>query len=223
MVHVQVRLPVDRRLQKRKGGGAAMALVSNSTAMLKQNYHQTFEIHTEGNRKVVTRHTLLLNPQSLTQAEQAKVSVTQTLGGAYVTDFGEGLQQVTIAGTTGYKQRYNADGELRDGFEEFVHFRNEVYRKFVKTNDPDYMMFWYNWEDKEYYRIQPISFRLQRSVSESLLYRYEFVFTCLNEATKGYTSPEIANPNLDFISIGSSLSSMANNATVIVNALVSKL
>ena len=197
-----------------------MALVSKKTAKTKKNYHQTFEIHTKGNTEVVVRHTLLLNPQSLTQAEQAKVSVTQTLGGVYVTDFGEGLSQVTISGTTGYKQRYNDDGELRDGFEEFIHFRNEVYRKFVKTNDPDYMMFWYNWEDKEYYRIQPISFRLQRSVSEALLYRYEFAFTCLNEAVGGYTSPEVIDASLDFPGIRTALFTAAGNATEVINAII---
>lgn len=197
-----------------------MALVSNRTANLKKSYHQTFEIHTSGNTKVVVRHTLMLNPQSLTQAEQAKTSVTQTIGGVYVTDFGEGLQQVTIAGTTGYKQRYNADGELRDGFEEFKHFRNEVYRKFVKSNDPDYMMFWYNWEDEEYYRIQPISFRLQRSVSEPLLYRYEFSFTCLNEAIKGYKASEVYDSSLDFSALETSLFTSTGNATNVLNAML---
>ena len=197
-----------------------MALVSDKTAELKRNYHQTFEIHTSGNREVVVRHTLLLNPQNLTQAEQAKVSITQTLGGVYVTDFGEGLAQVTISGTTGYKQRYNADGELRDGFEEFIHFRNEVYRKFVKTNDPDYMMFWYNWEDEEYYRIQPLAFRLQRSTSETLLYRYEFNFTCLNEAVISYTPSEVIDASLDFTGIATTLITAAGNATAVINAML---
>jgi len=197
-----------------------LALVSNATARLKKNYHQTFEVHGSDN-KVVVRHTLLLNPQSLTQAEQAKTSVTQTLGGVYVTDFGEGLQQITISGTTGYKQRYNDDGEFRDGYEEFKHFRNEVYRKFVKTNDPDYMMFWYNWEDEEYYRIQPTAFRLQRSVSEPLLYRYEFSFTCLNEAVAGYTSEDILDTGLDFVELGETLSGAVSGATEAVNFLIS--
>lgn len=198
-----------------------MVLVSPSTASLKKNYHQTFEIRV--NNRAVIRHTLLLNPQSLSQAEQAKVSITQTLGGIYVTDFGEGLQQVTIAGTTGYKQRFNADGELRDGFEEFVHFRNEVYRKFVKTNDPDYMMFWYNWEDKEYYRIQPGSFRLQRNATEAVLYRYEFVFTCLNEAVESFKSSKINPYNLNFVNTRARLSLAISNATDVLNALLNNL
>ena len=195
-----------------------MALVSAKTKRIKKNYHQTFEIRAKS--KVVVRHTLLLNPQNLTQAEQAKVSVTQTLGGVYITDFGEGLQQVTIAGTTGYKQRYNDDGEVRDGFEEFLHLRNEVYRKFVQTNDPDYYMFWYNWEDKEYYRIQPIVFRLQRSVSEALLYRYEFTFTCLNSAVKGYTPTKARSLSLDFLAMGERLTLAISNTSAVLNELL---
>lgn len=198
-----------------------MALVSSDTAQLKKNYHQTFEIHE--NNKVISRHTLILNPQNLTQSEQARVNVTQTLGGVYVTDYGEGLQQVTISGTTGYKQRFNADNEFRDGFEEFVHFRNEVYRKFVKTNSPDYMMFWYNWEDREYYRIQPTSFRLQRSVSEPLLYRYEFIFTCLGEAVIGYTSAEVNNARIDFITMGSTINTAIVNANDVINKIIGNL
>lgn len=166
-----------------------MSLVSRATAELKKNYHQTFEIKENG--KTIVRHTLLLNPQSLTQNEQSRSSVTQTLGGAYVVDFGSALPQVTISGTTGYKSRVNADGEIRDGWEEFKHFRSEVFRKFLNTNSPNYEMHWYNWEDEEYYRIQPVAFRLQRSVSEPLLYRYEFTFTCLAPSTAG-TQPEYA-------------------------------
>lgn len=187
--------------------------LSAKTATLKKNYHQTFEVR-KGS-VTITRHTLLLNPQSLSQAEQSRSSVTQTLGGAYVTDFGSALPQVTIGGTTGYKQRYNDDAELRDGYEEFIHFRNEVYRKFVETNDPDYTMFWYNWEDEEYYQIQPTSFRLQKSVSEALLYRYEFAFTCLCKAYTNAVKPANLAGSPDFVALAVQLSSSISSITEI--------
>lgn len=155
-------------------------ILSNDTAARMKNYHHTFELKIKGKTKV--RHTLLLNPQSFTQNEQARVNITQTLGGSYVMDCGAGLPTVTISGTTGFKLRYNDDGEQRDGYSEFMHFRNEVYRKFIQTNNIDYTLFWYNWQDKEYWQIQPTAFRLQRSATESLLYRYELNFTCLAEA-----------------------------------------
>jgi len=179
------------------------ARVSSATLKQMKSYHHTFEIRK--NDVIIVRHTLLLNPQSYSQTEQARVNVTQTLGGSYVVDFGAGLPTVSISGTTGYSQRYNDDGEYRDGYEEFMHFRNKVYREFIETNDPDYTMFWYNWEDKEYWRIQPTSFRLQRSVSESLLYRYEFAFTGLEKAN--VSVKKVSNANVDALSLDTAASS----------------
>jgi hypothetical protein len=157
-----------------------MSLVLPATAQLKQTYRYTFE--TRRNNIKDVRHTLLVNPQSLSQNEPTRSSVTQTLGGVYITDFGAGLPTVVISGTTGYKKRYNSDGEQRDGYTEFMHFRNDIYRNFIESNDPSYTMYWYNWEDEEYWQIQPTSFKLQRSVSEPMLYRYEFAFTCIGLA-----------------------------------------
>lgn len=195
-----------------------MALVSDRTRILKTNYHHTFEVRASG--KTITRHTLLLNPQNLSQTETSKSSVTQTLGGAYVVDFGSGLPVVTISGTTGYRQRYNADGELRDGYEEFMHFRNQVHRKFVETNDPNYQMFWYNWEDEEYWCIQPSTFRLQRSVSEPLLYRYDFSFTCLKKAQET-TAPALDQITdvISYITIGNKLLGNISSLSEVLTSL----
>lgn len=162
-----------------------------STILLKQIYHQTFEIR-QGS-SLVARHTLLVNPQSITVTEPARVNVTQTLGGAYVADFGQGIAQVTISVVTGYSARYNDDAELRDGYTELKHFRDEIYRKFIKANTPSYVMYWFDWENEEYYIIQPTSFRLQRSVSEPLFYRYEFQFTCLRKVS-GVVHPQKLQP-----------------------------
>jgi hypothetical protein len=159
-----------------------MGLVSPATSLLKKCYHHTFEIKENG--KTIVRHTLVQNPQSFTQVEPPRSGVTQTLGGAYIVDYGSGLPSISISGTTGYKLRYNDDGELRDGYQEFKHLRNEIYRKFIETNSPDYELYWYNWEDEEYYKIQPTTqFKLQRSSSEPVLYRYDFSFTGLCRAT----------------------------------------
>lgn len=161
-------------------------MILDSTKQLKKKYRQTFEIRK--NDKVISRHTLLLNPEDQSVQEPSKSSVTQTLGGAYVVDFGRGLPQVTMNGITGYKARENDDGIVRDGYTEYVHFRDEIYRKFITENDPAYSMRWYNWEDEEYYEIQPTLFRLQRNKQQPLLYRYEFQFTCLREVGAG-TAP----------------------------------
>lgn len=155
-----------------------MALVSPATLARKKFYRHTFDMKYAGSS--VMLHTLLLNPDDMAQDEPARANVTETLGGAFVTDFGKGIPTVTISGTTGYRQRKTAEGRTFDGFEEFIHFRTRVYRGFIEDNDPKLSLYWYNWEDDEYYEIQPTNFRLQRNKSEPLLYRYEFKFTCLN-------------------------------------------
>ncbi|WP_028590364.1 hypothetical protein [Paenibacillus massiliensis] len=164
-----------------------MALVKNSTRELKKIYHMTFELRKtlpSGDSSSITLHTLLVNPSEFVQDEAGRGNVVQTLGGAYVADFGAGLPTVTLSGTTGYSKRTSAEAKELDGYEEFIKFRSEIFRKFLQANDPQHALFWYNWEDNEYYEIHPQNFRLQRSKSEPLLYRYEFRFTCLRRLVK---------------------------------------
>lgn len=161
-----------------------MALVSSSTVIKKQLYRHTFDLRRDDTGSVMI-HTLLINPSDMSMEEPSRSTVTQTIGGAYVTDFGRGLPTVTLSGTTGYKRRASAEGGELDGFEEFMKFRQHIYRSFIQANDPNLSLNWYNWEDDEYYEIQPTHFRLQRSKSEPLLYRYELRFTCLRVLRNG--------------------------------------
>lgn len=164
-----------------------MALVKASTADRKQFYRMTFELRKtlpSGSSGSLALHTLLVNPSEFSQDEQARGNVIQTLGGSYVSDFGLGLPMVTITGTTGYSKRTSAEGVKLDGYTALIEFRARIYRKFLQANDPQHSLYWYNWEDDEYYEIQPQDFRVQRSKSEPTLYRYEFRFICLRRLTK---------------------------------------
>lgn len=162
--------------------------VTDATRIAKAfGYRYTFELRKLG-MGTIMRHTLTRNPEEMSQDESARVSITPTLGGAYVQDFGQGLIPITLSGTTGYRKRTTSEGLLTDGFQEFLIFRTRIYRDFIRSNDPDLQLFWYNWEDDEYYQIQPQNFRLQRSKSQPLLYRYEFRFTCIEQITSGITT-----------------------------------
>jgi hypothetical protein len=178
-----------------------------STMQKRRFYKQTFQVKDKGKEKY--RHTMLINPQEMTIAEPARINTQQTLGGAYVSHFGQGLFQVTLSGVTGYKARYNADGQLRDGYEEFKAFRDKVYRDFVTYPSSQLELFWYNWEDEQYFKIVPTSFRLMRSKSEAIMYRYELAFVCLN--TVGAGTKPIYNANkLDEINLALIGQSMAS-------------
>lgn len=175
-----------------------MSLVTQETRRIKQLFRQTFELKVAGIGSVML-HTLTNNPEDMQQEEPARVSVTQTLGGAFVTDFGQGLPTVTLSGTTGYRRKTTAEGRETDGFQEFQRLRNRIYRGFIETNDPKLSLYWYNWEDDEYYQIQPTSFRLMRNKSEPLLYRYEFRFTCIRrlKGTRRQTTDGLIDPRTD--------------------------
>lgn len=56
---------------------------------------------------------LIIRPEELSRTEPARASVTQTLGGAWVDDFGAGLSVITLAGTTGWHGSRFADGEAQ--------------------------------------------------------------------------------------------------------------
>jgi hypothetical protein len=175
-----------------------MALVKDTTLAKKRFYRHSFELRVDG-YGTVNFHTLLINPEDFSMDEPTRASVTQTLGGAFVTDFGQGLPSVVISGTTGYRKQTNAEGQTVDGFEEFMNFRQGVYRSFISASEDNEKMhlFWYNWEDEEFYEIQPMSFRLQRNKSEPLLYRYEFRFTCIRKIgdKKSQLDNEVRNPD----------------------------
>lgn len=160
-----------------------MPEIMPATRNARRFYRHTFDLQYDGVGSTML-HTLVINPDDAAQDEPARVTVTPTLGGAYVTDFGTGLKTVTLSGTTGYQKRTSAEGVEVDGRTEFLLFRAEVYRRFIASNEPKLHLYWYNWEDDEYYEIQPQSFRLQRNKSEPLLYRYEFRFTCLRQLMK---------------------------------------
>lgn len=175
-----------------------MALVMDSTLEAKKFYRHTFELRYTGGGTGFL-HTLLVNPEDIQMEEPARVSVTQTLGGAFVSDFGQGLPTVTLSGTTGYKRRISAEGYETDGFDSFKKFRARIYRFFLESNDPKLSLYWYNWEDDEYYQVQPQSFRMMRNKSEPLLYRYELRFTCLRRLTvsKRTAADSLIDPTTD--------------------------
>lgn len=150
-----------------------------TSAAKRRLYRQTFEIKVGGVSKY--KHTLLLNPSDISVEEPNRASVTQTLGGAYVSIFGQGLHNITLSGTTGYNARMSPDGTMTDGYQEFQALRKLIYRNFITNFEPQAELFWYDWENEEYYKVMPMSFRLQRSVQEPNLYRYEIQMTTLQQ------------------------------------------
>src|ERR1019366_2426807 len=56
------------------------------------------------------RATLNIRPEELTRTDVSRVTVQQTLGGAWADDFGPGLAQINISGHTGWRGNRSGDG-----------------------------------------------------------------------------------------------------------------
>lgn len=175
-----------------------------SSTLKRKFYKHTIEVKDKGT--TLYRHVFLVNPQDMSVNEIARINPVQTLGGAYVSNFGQGLHEVTLSGLTGFNARRNADGILTDGYEEIKNIRKKIYRDFLTKSSSQLEMFWYNWEDEEYYKVIPTNFRLMRSRSEPLLYRYELPLTCLEPIGIGTTKkPSYAPLQVNMVGIASSI------------------
>lgn len=173
--------------------------LSAETIAQQQFPYHTFVVVDTRTWTVERQHTLVINPQEYAMREPTRSQVVQTIGGAYVDDFGRGLPTVTISGNTGWRLKPVPDTQaLMDGWQAFKALRNDIYRFYTDAKDevitfqrsPYYQLRWYNWAEDEYYVIHPEEFQLQRSASKPLLYMYTFSFTCLvnmkENLQKGY-------------------------------------
>lgn len=161
----------------------------------------TFEYWQPGQPQEVT---LFVNPESFSQTEPARVTVTQTKGGWFVDHFGQGLTAFTLQGTCGYKER-NVGGTPVSGHKQFLELR-KMYRDWLtaaKDNSKDHIMRFYNWSDDDHYEVIITSFSLQRSTNRPLLYMYNIAMTGVRrlgegipteeyeDVTAGYTNPKV--------------------------------
>ena len=67
--------------------------------------------------------TLYIRPEDMTRVHPSRLSVNQTLDGAWIDSFGEGLEKTTISGILGW--RTGADG--KDGATRLQEMREKVY------------------------------------------------------------------------------------------------
>lgn len=114
-----------------------------------------------------------LNPEEYNQVEPNRITVTQTLGGAFIDAFGAGLLEISFKGTTGFKNR---TGQPDDGFNKFKELASlirSVYSSATQGAQVTELLKFYNYTDEEYWDTYPERFALLRSKSKPLLYGYD--------------------------------------------------
>ena len=138
-----------------------------------------------------------LNPESYTQVENGKVTVTRTKGGAFLETFGADVPEITISGTTGFK---NGTDNPESGYLKFKELRDLIKAHYDNITDGSTMsdsdlVYFYNYTDNEYYKTVPDKFELSRSKSQPNLYKYTIHLYCVGRIGESATSNGlIGNP-----------------------------
>lgn len=138
---------------------------------------------------------LVVRPEDLTRTDPSRISVQQTLGGAWADSFGAGIAQITISGHTGWRR---TEGVSDDGLERFTKLKENVFDNWHQqrsTNikaglDPDEVRLVFSDAlDNFSVVVAPMSFTLRRSRSRPLLCQYQIAMMVLDDT--GATSSSL--------------------------------
>lgn len=130
--------------------------------------------------------TLYVRPEDLTRDDPSRVTINQTLGGAWGDSFGPGVPTITIAGHTGWRRgQDDEDGESR-----FSDLRDRVFDQWHQRRaaaiqagrDPSSVQLIYSDVlDNMAVVVAPIRFVLKRSRSRPLLFQYQIQMAVLSD------------------------------------------
>lgn len=137
--------------------------------------------------------TLLIRPEDLSRTDPSRMSVQQTLGGAWVDSFGAGLPNITISGHTGWRQATSSVdlNRSKDGIERFQELKSNVFAQWhqrrlaaVKAGqDPDLVkLVFADALDHFAVVVAPLSFSLRRSKSRPLLCQYQIAMAVTDQS-----------------------------------------
>lgn len=134
---------------------------------------------------VNTSINLVIRPEDLTRNEPSRASVSQTLEGAWVDNFGPGISSIQIAGHTGWRGGYTTDGvaafsELRSGvFAEWHRLRAQA--KDAGQDPNSVKLIFADVLDSIAVVVVPMNFLLKRNRSRPLLMMYQIGMTVVEE------------------------------------------
>ena len=141
-----------------------------------QTYRQ-IAFHLTGGGQPDVNFTFGLRPEDLTREEPSRLQVQQTLGGAWVDAFDQGLKTITLSGHNGWRGALLVSGE-----DMFIALRDTVFVQWHKRRadlvsqgkDPSVVELIIA-DDLDSFRsvVVPVSFTLRRSRSRPLLLVYQ--------------------------------------------------
>jgi len=131
-----------------------------------------------------------VRPEELSMSKTARVMVHQTLGGAWVDNFGEGLPGIKIAGHTGWRGT-SVDGKEDHGLRRIQDLHKTFYQEWFSKradiarsgdNVEDIQLVFSDLLDGISWLCAPQAFVLKRGVANPLLYYYEINLAFLSQA-----------------------------------------
>lgn len=132
-----------------------------------------------------------INPENYDIKLQSRLNLIYTKGGAFIDQFGEGVKEINVSGTTGF--RATTDNK-EHGYEKFLELKALVEENFnnIKQGEEivDFLNF-YNHTDGEAYVTVPIRLGIMRSVNQPLLYKYELSLYAIRRVGDPAPSNEI--------------------------------
>ncbi len=164
----------------------------------------SFLLQDLSNGNDLTSVPLVIRPGDLTRVEPSRATVQQTLGGAWLDNFGPGIRQVNISGHTGWR-----GGLAEDGMAAFKKLNNTVFtgwhekrRLAIKAGrDPERVqLIFADLLDDFVYVVAPMSFTLRRNKQSPLLMQYQISMLVLSEDLVGLKEslrPPATLPNVD--------------------------
>lgn len=150
----------------------------------------SFVFHNAAEGKPPIEVRLVIRPEDLTRSDRSRLSVTQTLGGAWADNFGRGVPQVNISGHTGWGQ-----GMLPNGQKEFQNLFDTVFKRWHEDRakvlknglDPEKVRLIFSDSLDDFtWVMAPQTFKLKRSRTRPLLSQYEIAMTLVSyDASEG--------------------------------------
>lgn len=135
---------------------------------------------------VITSYRFRVNPESYSKEMPQRTSIVKTQSTLLFEDYGQDVKTITFSGQTGLKSRRDFDGNIKNGKDKLDELQ-EMIHDYGNTagdgNKSRYAMTFYNLTDDEAYKVHlsPQGFKIDRSVEESLLYRYEISLVIIGE------------------------------------------
>lgn len=140
----------------------------------------------DGGPGELLRFDLAIRPEDLTIAEMSRLTVQQTLGGAWADSFDRGLATITLSGTLGWRGSLLLSGE--DAFKQLhdtlvLDWHQRRRDAIGQGTDPtEVQLTFIDTLDDATFIVAPQQFSLRRSRSAPLLMRYQIRLLALADA-----------------------------------------